>query len=380
MKRHYRSLLASILLVICVWFESVVFAESPAPALMKGAERIAQRFIDENKHERNYRFDLALEALLELSETTGQPRFREHVYRIIVRRGWEPTTEVDYAGQSFGCLTYALYRDSQDKRWLDVFVRQSALCREKKQRSVEGAVMHNRGRERGGGYALLLDDMQEFTARMARAGRHTGDATYFAEAAKQVRLYRQIVRDDSTGLWHQGRGWLGDRPQQVSPGVWSRGHGWLLRGLSTAVIETPRDSAEYRELQATFRELADALLRRQQPSGMWHCLLDQPLSKTPAESSGTAMIATALSRAWRVGVLTEERYRMAAERAFRALPAYVDGDGLVLSTSPGPGPLEAEEKYFTDSFPPGNDHGTFALMFAAAEALRLDQHADRESR
>jgi rhamnogalacturonyl hydrolase YesR len=367
-------------LVITAWLVAahVAFAAEPiAPPLVAGAERIAKRFVDQNKHERNYRFDLALEALLEMSEATGKPIYREHVLRTIERRGWKPTTDVAFNEQSFGCLTYALYRTTHDQPWLDVFLRQSDLCRQKIERSPEGAVMHNRGRQRGGGHALLLDAMQEYVARMARAGQHSGDVTYFAEASKQIRLYRQIVRDDSTGLWHQGRGWLSDAPQKVSPGVWSRGHGWLLRGLSNAVIATPRERPEYGELQKVFQELADALLKCQQPSGMWHCLLDQPPSKTPAESSGTAMIATALSRAWRAGVLTDERYRAAAERTLRALPPYIDADGLALSTSPGPGPLESEANYFTDSFPPGNDHGTFALMFAAAEAVRLDKHAAR---
>ncbi|MBL8826927.1 MAG: glycoside hydrolase family 88 protein [Planctomycetaceae bacterium] len=351
-----------------------LFAAEPlAPDLVSAARRIARRFMAENKHERNYRFYLALEALLELSAATGEAEYRQHVLRIIDRRGWKPTTDVSFNEQSFECLTYALYRTSGEQAWLDVFLRQSALCRLKKERSPEGAVMHARGRERGGGYALLLDAMQEYVARMARAGKHSDDATYFTEAARQIRLYRQIVRDESTGLWHQGRGWLGDAPERVSPGVWSRGHGWLLRGLSTAVIATPRERPEFTELRAVFVELAEALIARQQPSGMWHCLLEQPPDKTPAESSGTAMIATALSRVWRAGITTDPRHREAVEKAFRALPAFVDSDGRALSTSPGPGPLESEANYFTNSFPPGNDHGTFALMFAAAEAVAFDK-------
>jgi unsaturated rhamnogalacturonyl hydrolase len=53
------------------------------------------------------------------------------------------------------------------------------------------------------------------------------------------------------------------------------------------------------------------------------------------------------------------------------LPDYVDAEGLALSVSPGPGPLESEEPWLVSEFPPGNDHGTFALMFAAAESVRL---------
>ncbi len=341
--------------------------------LLAAGLRIADRFVRENRHERNYRFDLALGALLELNSVADRPEYREHALSIVARRGWTPTTEVSFREQSFTCLTYGIYEATQDRAWLPVFLAESAKCREHKSRSSEGAVQHPRGRERGGGDALLLDDMQEFVSRMARAGALSHDSDYFAEAAKQIRLYRSIVRDPQTGLWHQGRGWLKDRPDIVSPGVWSRGHGWLLRGLTAALAVMPRDTAEYREMQTTLVELADALVAQQQSSGMWHCLLDRPPTASPPESSGTAMIAAALARAWREGTLTGEKYRDAAARAFDALPAYVDDAGMVLSVSPGPGPLETEEPWLVESFPAGNDHGTFALMFAAAESVRLRQ-------
>jgi rhamnogalacturonyl hydrolase YesR/glycerophosphoryl diester phosphodiesterase/pimeloyl-ACP methyl ester carboxylesterase len=349
-------------------------AEPPTPQaqpLYAAGVRIADRFVQANRHERNYRFDLALGALLELSEVGADPKYLQHVLGVIDRRGWQPTSDISFREQSFTCLNYRLFQTTRDRAWLPVFLAESRKCREQKARSLEGAVLHPRGRQRGGGEALLLDDMQEFTARMARAGAHSGDAAFFAEAARQIRLYRAIVRDPQTGLWHQGRGWLSDRPDAVSPGTWSRGHGWLLRGLTAAVAEMPRDSEEFREMQATLVELADALVTRQQPSGMWHCLLDRPATASPPESSGTAMIATALARAWREGTLVGDRYREAADRAFQALPQYVDSAGLVLGVSPGPGPLESEEPWLVASFPPDNDHGPFALMFAAAEAVRF---------
>lgn len=371
-----RSVFYVAVLGVRVWSaEAMLRGDEPvAPALVAAAERIANRFVADNKHERNYRFDLALEALLEMSEATGKPAYREHVFKIIERRGWTAKTDVSFQEQSFTCLTHALYLQTRDRDWLTVFLAQSERCLAEQKRSPEGAVTHFRGRERGGGYAMLIDAMQEHVARMARAGRHTGETKFYAEAAKQVALYRDVVRDPHTNLWHQGRGWIKDRPELVSPGVWSRGHGWLLRGLSTACTEIPRDRPEYVALQRVFEELGEALLKRQQPSGMWHCLLDKSPAETPAESSGTAMIATAFSKAYRAGVVTDVRYRDAAVRAFRALPTYVDADGRVLSTSPGPGPLESEANYFTKSFPSGNDHGTFAVMYAAAEAVRLDKH------
>lgn len=345
-----------------------------APPLIDAARRIADRVIAEDKSDRNYRADLILEALLELSEVTNEPRYREHTLKKAAARGWTPKSDIDFEGQSFSSLSYGIYQATKDRDWLTVFLSQSARCLKEEDRNEIGAVVHPRGRERGGGHAMLIDSAQEYFARMARAGKHSGDEAYFKEIAEQVALYRKILRNETTGLWHQGRGWISGKPEETSPGAWSRGHGWLLRGLSTAALEIPRDRPEFAQIQAVCQELADALLPLQQPSGLWPCLLSYPAGKSPLESSGTAMIATALSKLWRAGILPDDRIRDAARRAFTVLPAYVRADGQVLGVSPGPGPLESLDAYFTESFPPGNDHGTFALLFAASEAARFEKH------
>lgn len=374
--------IASVLALVACSAGAVSGADEPAAQreLLAAGERVARGIVRENNADRNYRIDLTLESLLELSATTNNPEWREHVFAILERRGTKPDSPAPFAGQSFGCLTFALYRATGDRAWLPVFLRETELCRRERPRSPEGAVMHPRGPQRGGGNAMLLDAMQEFACRMARAGVISNNADEIQECARQFRLYREVVRDPKTGLWSQGRGWLADRPNELSPGAWSRGHGWLLRGLTGALAELPRDSAEFRELQGYLVEFADALLPIQSENGMWRTLLHRPADQSPPDASGTAMIATAFSRAWREGWLTEPRVRDAARRAFAALPALADADGVVLSVSPGPGPLESEADYLVKSFPPGNDHGPFSFLFAVAEAVRLQSAMANDSK
>jgi unsaturated rhamnogalacturonyl hydrolase len=321
---------------------------------------------------RTYTFDLALEALLELSETSGNPAWREHALAVIQRRGLTPASPLPYQAQPFTAINYALFRATGHHAWLPVFVRESEFWRREAARSPEGAVL-TYSRSDPSVRALLIDSLQEYCARMARCGQITGDASFFRECTSQFRLFRDLLRNPQTGLWCQGRGWIEGRPQELSPGAWSRGHGWLLRGLTAALASTPRESAEFRELQSLLAEFADALLPLQQPNGMWHTILQRPPAESPAETSGTAMIATAFSRAWREKLLDDIRLRESAGKAFAALPARVDERGVVLGTSPGPGPLRAEAPYLTTEFRPNDPHGTFAVLFAAAEALRLEQ-------
>jgi rhamnogalacturonyl hydrolase YesR len=126
--------------------------------------------------------------------------------------------------------------------------------------------------------------------------------------------------------------------------------------------------------------LVDALLPLQDNEGMWHALLHLSPKESPAESSGTAMIATAFSRIWREGFLDDERLLKSAVKAFNVLPDYVDKNGLVLSVSPGPGPLDVTHlPYLGKAFPPGDHHGAFSVLFAAAEYVRLEKEFSKRN-
>ncbi len=51
---------------------------------------------------------------------------------------------------------------------------------------------------------------------------------------------------------------------------------------------------------------------------------------------------------------------------------YVNEQGVVRSVSPGPGPLSEEGPWAVEAFPPGNEHGPFALLFAALGAHLME--------
>ncbi len=367
----------------------------PAPAndLLAAAVRIAGPVLDKGKEEkRNYRHELALEALLELGAVTGEGACRERVLKRAAALGLQPGTRVPwswtpdldvpgtpaYQSELFGCFSYALYRATDDRKWVLSFVSETERVKRVSLRSPEGASLAPRGELAGHGPTMLLDAIQEYAARMARTGAMTGDRSFNIEAARQIQLYRDLLRDPKTGLWSQGRHWLPDQPEALSPGAWSRGHGWLMRGLIASLEVLPKDSQEFVQMRNHLQELADALLPLQKPDGTWHALLHRPASESSADTSGTAMIATGLSRAWREGWLEDVKYVEAAQRSFAVLPSYVAANGDVRSASPGPGPLVSEANYLGTVFPPRNPHGTYSVLFAAAEAARLSKHVGHQ--
>lgn len=345
----------------------------PVATVREAGDAVAGHLLRQSSTPSSYMSELALEGLLELARVSGKDEYRKFAIEAATTRlRLSPETDVPWKSQPFGCLTFALYESTGDRAWLPVFLRESRLCRQDIWRNDDGIVLHPRGKKRGGGEAILIDSLQEYSARMARAGSIDSDPEWFTECVRQFRLHRAVVRYPDSGLWSQGRGWIGDQPDRLSPGAWSRGHGWLIRGMEHSLRHLPRESDGYRELRGYLVELADALLAVQSGDGMWRCLLTHPADKSPSETSGTGMIAYHLSRALHDGHLSDAKYRTAANKALTALPRYVLKDGTVLNTSPGPGPLETEEPWLKSEYPPGDPHGIFALLFAASSDYLLN--------
>jgi rhamnogalacturonyl hydrolase YesR len=310
----------------------------------------------------NYTLDWALEGMLAVAAVTGEDRYVDHVLSVMERRYDGPGAVIPCEAQPFCHLNYAVYRATGDERYVEPFVQETYRYRREVTRSPEGAIAHRKAQP---GRHLLIDMLQDYASRMARAGRLADDPELYAECVEQHRIYRRLLRDPETGLWCQGRGWRDD-PMELSPGAWSRGHGWLIRGMVAGLDALPEDSEEYAELQGYLRELADALLPRQDQEGMWHTLLHLPPERSAAETSGTAMVCHGLAHALALGHVNGEKYRRAAERAFQAVARRVQPDGVVRGTCRGPGPLESIEPYLDAPAEPDDPHGPPAVLFACA--------------
>lgn len=347
-------------------------ADSPATAagapdvaaICAAGVRIAGRvagFAPDTGHA--YTRDLALVALLDFAAATGEGRWRAVVGAEVSRRGWTPGFRVPWRSEPFGSLSWAWIQATGDARARTAFIAEADDMRRTLERTADGLVTHPRGASRGGGVAVLLDSFQEYASRVARAG-------FFADCAEQVIRHRQLLRDPATGLWCQGRGWLGDQPERLSPGTWSRGQGWLLRGLVAAAQAIPATAPEHATVARVFGEAVDAACASQQPSGMWHALPHRPSHESVAEASGTGLIAAAILVGVRAGLLPARPYRAHALRAVAALLPCVDGDGVVHAACPGPGPLQDETPWRAARFPPDDPHGPGSVLSALAEALR----------
>ncbi len=353
-------------IISLILFSGCVTAKTPTSKAM--GQRVAERVMLRDQVWGSYTLDLALEAMLEFDRVADCPELRDYALGIVEKRGWE-TNPPAYTAQPFCHLNWKVVEATGNEAYVKPFVSESERYRKEVTRSPEGAVAHKPDEP---GRHLLIDQLQDYAARMARTGKLTGDSTYFTECAEQFRIYRDIVRDPETGLWCQGRGWLDD-PMELSPGAWSRGQGWLIRGLVDSLCALPKDSEEFKEIQGYLQELAEALVAVQAPDGMWHQLAHLSPEQSAPDSTGTGLIIYNFARALHEGFLDDPRFRESAETAFDALTNYVTPEGIILQASPGPGPLKSIKPYLgkDGKTEDGESHGPFCVIYACAGKVLL---------
>jgi rhamnogalacturonyl hydrolase YesR len=80
-----------------------------------------------------------------------------------------------------------------------------------------------------------------------------------------------------------------------------------------------------------FRTLASEILRRQDRSGFWRTLIDDP--EAYLETSTAAFFGAAFTKGIRMGLLDADAYQPAIERAWEAMLSRLDSDGSVTGVS-----------------------------------------------
>lgn len=143
------------------------------------------------------------------------------------------------------------------------------------------------------------------------------------DICRQIANVEIRMRDPKTGLYYHGydasrKMYWADPDTGCSPNFWLRAEGWFILGL-VDVLEIMKDlpmQAESVHLQHMLLDLAKALSKYQDPSGLWYQLIALPeLEGNYLETSGTALISAALLKAVRLGFLPES-FRAIGEKAF----------------------------------------------------------------
>jgi rhamnogalacturonyl hydrolase YesR len=146
---------------------------------------------------------------------------------------------------------------------------------------------------------------------------------------------------------------------------WSRGNGWVMGGLVRILKELPSNYPKRPFYESLFKEMAARIISLQQNDGFWRSSLLDPDSYPGGEVSGTGLFCYAL--AWGVNnELLDKTYKLAVEKAWKALCGCVDKEGKVGWVQPiGADP---QQNFGKDSW---EVYGTGAFLLAGSEIVKL---------
>ena len=219
-----------------------------------------------------------------------------------------------------GKLLFPLYRQTGDERYLHAIkLLRGQLQRQP--RTASGGFWHKKIYP----FQMWLDGIYMAAPFYAEYALTFNELELQADVVHQLMLIVQHTRDPETGLlyhaWDESKKQKWANPETgCSPHFWGRAIGWYAMALVDVLELLPDNHASRTTLLKILSDLADALLRVQDPAtGLWHQVIDRP--ECPGnyrETSVSAMLVYTFAKAVRQGYLAPD-YQAAAQRAYRGL-------------------------------------------------------------
>lgn len=157
----------------------------------------------------------------------------------------------------------------------------------------------------------------------------TGDEKYRQYAVEETDATIEYLYDPDTHMFFRDSRYFTLKTENGKGVFWSRGNGWVYAGLARFIETLPEGHEARARYESLFVEFTDALISRQREDGYWPTSLDDPaLFKNP-ETSGTAFFGFGLAWGINQGLLKEDKYFEARDKAWVAMKDAVKPDGMV---------------------------------------------------
>ncbi len=150
---------------------------------------------------------------------------------------------------------------------------------------------------------------------------------HYSDIVSQFRNVQKYLYDPEKGLcyhaYDEARAMFwANKDNGCSPNFWLRSMGWYLMALVDTIDAMSEEIYEqYRELQDIFRLMIKGILQYQDPeTGLFYQVIDRgDFPGNYLETSGSSMVAYALIKGIRMGILLQEKYEPAACRVMEGL-------------------------------------------------------------
>ena len=204
----------------------------------------------------------------------------------------------------------------------------------------------------------------------------TGNKQYLDYAMKSYAWSRNTCGNGlfnvKEGLWWRDKDYV--PPYKEKDGnncYWSRGNGWVYAALVRCMnVLSPKEKA-YKQLKKDFLLMSAGVLKCQHEDGFWHASLVSDVDYPDPEMTGTALFLYGMSWGIQKGLLKEQIYRPACDKAWKALESCVHADGFLgWNQGTGKDPSAGQPVTFT-KMPDFEDYGTGCFLLGLTEYYKL---------
>ncbi|MCF6130098.1 glycoside hydrolase family 88 protein [Flavobacterium sp. AS60] len=325
---------------------------SNIPTNLKWSERMAlsemKRYpeayqIDEKKEPKwDYVHGLVLTSIEKLYKKTNDKKYYDYI------KGYaDATIDNDGVIKSYkfdtynidmvtaGRILFNLYDTTKDSRYLNVLQLLRKQLQEQP-RTPSGGFWHKKVYPN----QMWLDGLYMGEPFYAQYTVTYENGANLDDIAKQFELIQLHATDKKTGLLYHGwdeskeMPWA-DKETGCSPNFWSRSIGWYMMALVDVLDYFPKEHPKRNELISYLNNIANAIAKVQDKSGLWYQVTDKGGSEgNYLESSGSSMFAYALAKGANKGYLPK-KFKKIACKAFKGLTKQLiktDADGEITIT------------------------------------------------
>lgn len=304
---------------------------------------------------------VGLYGIWRLYQSTGKKEYLDYLYGWYTRHLAESEIKnVNYTAPMLALVSIA--EQEHDGRWSDKINEFCAWIEKGLTRTEMDGFAHTTA-TRSNEEQLWVDTLFMSGLFFARAGLVLNKPEYFNEVIYQYLLHTQFLSDPATGLWRHG--WTFKEKHHFAGALWGRGNGWAcMTGVD--LLELMKENTPSKKfITNNFKRQCSALLQRQDKTGLWHTLIDDPASYI--ESSASAAVAYAFLKGFRLGILGRE-FEEAGKKAIHALIGKINGKGEVDDVSSGT-PVFATAAEYLEVPIRQRSYGQSLAMIALSEAL-----------
>ena len=298
----------------------------------------------------NYIDGCMLNALLTLSDITGEALFADFVETFVdsfvgedgAIRTYDPS-KYNLDDINEGRVLFPLYAKTKNEKYRLAADRLAEQLQHQP-RTFEGSFWHKRIYPD----QVWLDGIYMAQPFRALYARELGNGDY-ADIVRQIETVRARMYDTEKGLYYHGYDasktiFWADPVTGCSKSFWLRAMGWFATALAD-LLEIVDDPGARAQLRPIFTELMEGVARyADEETGMYYQVVDQGgRAGNYLETSGSSMMAYAMLKGARLGVLGPEYARLGRKtfdgilrRYFRAEGEDVELGGICLVAGLGP--------------------------------------------